>query len=54
MDLGKKRDVMRRHEVRMTRYDATLGALEQTIHKSTSCVILFVVNKPNITQNRRC
>ena len=52
--MGKKRGVTRRHEVRLTRYDAPLGAVEQTIHKSTSCVILFGVNKPNINQNWRC
>jgi hypothetical protein len=50
MDLVKERDVTRRREVRITRYDATLCA----IHKSTSCVILFGVSKPNITQNWRC
>ena len=36
MDSVKERDVTRRHEVRITSYDATLCA----IHKSTSCVIL--------------
>lgn len=54
MDLRKERDATRRHEIEKIRYDATLRALEQTIHKSTSCVILFGINKLNITQNRRC
>ena len=53
MDLGKKEDVTRRHEVRMTRYDAALCAVEKTIQKSTSCAILFGVNKHNITPSMK-